>query len=63
MALRTTLNWKAYGSDHLPNFWLKQLTATHRYLATLFNKLTEEDRTPEWPTAGVTLLIPKNKKH
>jgi hypothetical protein len=35
--------------------------ATHKYLATLFNKLTEEDQTPEWLTAGVTLLTPKNK--
>jgi hypothetical protein len=60
MALRTTLNWKAPGRDQIPNFWLKQLTATHKYLATLFNKLIEEEQTPEWPTAGVTLLIPKN---
>jgi hypothetical protein len=35
--------------------------ATHKYLATLFNKLIEEDQTPEWLMAGVTLLIPKNK--
>jgi hypothetical protein len=28
---------------------------------TLFNKLIEEDQTPEWLMAGVTLLIPKNK--
>jgi hypothetical protein len=30
-------------------------------LETLFNKLTEKDQTPEWLTAGITLLIPKNK--
>jgi hypothetical protein len=35
--------------------------ATHKYFATLFNKLIEEDQTPEWITAGVTLLIPKNE--
>jgi hypothetical protein len=35
--------------------------ATHKYLATLFNKLIEEDQTPEWLMAGVTLLIPKNE--
>jgi hypothetical protein len=29
-ALRTTLNWKAPGRDQIPNFWLKQLTATHK---------------------------------
>jgi hypothetical protein len=61
MALRTTLNWKAPGRDAIPNFWLKQLTATHKYLATLFNKLIEEDQTLEWLTAGVMLLIPKNE--
>jgi hypothetical protein len=61
MALRTTLNWKAPGRDQIPNFWLKQLTATHKYLATIFNKLIEEDQMPEWLTAGVTLLIPKNE--
>jgi hypothetical protein len=63
MALRTMLNWKAPGRDQIPNFWLKQLTATHKYLATLFNKLIEGDKTPEWLTAGVTLLIPKNENN
>jgi hypothetical protein len=42
------------------NFWLKQLTATHKYIAALFNKLIEEDQIPEWLTAEVTFLIPKN---
>jgi hypothetical protein len=60
-SLRTTLNWKAPGRDQIPNFWLKQLEARDKYLATLFNKLIEEDQTPEWLTAGVILLIPKNE--
>jgi hypothetical protein len=59
--LRTTPSWKAAGRDQKPNFWLKQLTETHKYLAILFNKLIEEDQTPEWLTAAVTLLIPKNE--
>jgi len=29
--LRTTLNWKAPGRDQIPNFLLKQLTATYRH--------------------------------
>jgi hypothetical protein len=33
----------------------------NNYLATLFSKLIEEDQTPEWLTAGVTLFIPKNE--
>ena len=60
-ALRTTLNWKAPGRDQIPNFWLKQLTATHKHIAAIFNKLIEEDQIPEGLTAGVTFLIPKNE--
>ena len=60
-ALRTMLNWKAPGRDQIPNFWLKQLTATLKHIATIFNKLIEEDQIPEWLTAGVTFLIPKNE--
>jgi len=33
--LRTTPNWKAPRRDQVPNFWHKQLTATHTYLTTL----------------------------
>jgi hypothetical protein len=49
----------------LESFWkrpdTKFLTGTHKYLATLFNKLIEGDQTPEWLTAGVTSLIPENE--
>jgi len=55
------LKWKAPGRDQIVNFWLKQLTATHKHIAALFNKLIEEDQIPEWLTARVTFLIPKNK--
>jgi len=61
-ATKTTLNWKARGRDQIVNFWLKQLTATHKHIAALFNKLIEEDQIPEWLTAGVTFLIPKNRE-
>ena len=60
-ALRTTLNWKAPGRDQIPNFCLKQLTATHRHIAAIFNKLIEEDQIPEWLMAGVTFLIPRTR--
>ena len=60
-ALRTTLNWKAPGRDQIPNFWLKQLTATHKHIAAIFNKLIEEDQMTEWLTAGVKFLILKNE--
>ena len=59
-ALRTTLNWKP-GRYQIPNIWLKQLTATHRDTAAIFNKLIEEDQIPKWLTAGVTFLIPKKE--
>jgi len=45
-ALRTTLNWKAPGRDQIANFWRKQLTATHKHIAALLNKLIE-DQIPE----------------
>ena len=60
-ALRTTLNWKAPGRDQIPNFWLKQLTATHRNIAAIFNKLIEEDQIPEWLTAGVKFFISRKR--
>jgi hypothetical protein len=34
----TTLNWKAPGRDQIPNYWLKQFAAIHKYLATFCNK-------------------------
>jgi len=61
-AQRTRLNWKVPGREQIVNFWLKQLTATHKHIATLFNKLIEEDQIPECLTAGVTFLIAKNEK-
>ena len=59
-ALRSTLNWKAPVKDQISNFWLKQLTKTHKYMAALFIKLIEEGPIPEWLTSGITFLIPKN---
>jgi hypothetical protein len=56
------LNWKAPGRDQTVNFWFKQLTATYKHIAALFNKLIEEDQILEWLMAGVIFLIPKKKK-
>jgi len=62
-ALTTTLNWKTPGRDQIPIFWFNQLTATHGHIAAMFNKLIEEDQIPEWLTAVVTFLIPKNENN
>ena len=59
--LRTKLNWKAPGRDQTANFWLKQLTATQTYSATLFNKLIKEGQILNWLTTGITVLILKNE--
>ena len=59
--LTTTLNWKATGRDQIPNFWFKQLTATHKYMAVTFNKLTETGPLPEWLTAAITFRISNNE--
>jgi hypothetical protein len=61
--LRTTLNWKSPGRDQIPNFWLKQFTATHKHITATFNKLLEADQIPEWLTAGITFLISKNENN
>ena len=55
-ALRTTLNWKVPGREQIA----KQLTTTHKHIAALVKKMIEEDQIPDWLTAGVKLLIPKN---
>jgi hypothetical protein len=55
---RRTLNWKDPGRVKIANFCLKHHTATHKYIAALFNKLTEEDQIPEWLTAGITFFVP-----
>jgi hypothetical protein len=52
MALRARMNWKPPGRDQIANFWLIQLTATHKYLATLFNTLIIEDQILEWLWQG-----------
>ena len=59
----TKNNAKLESSWKRPNtkFLLKQLTATHRHIAAIFNKLIEDDQIPEWLTVGVTFLIPKNE--
>jgi hypothetical protein len=59
--LRTKLNWKATGRDQITNFWLKQLTATHTCLATLYNNLIKEGQIPDWLTTGIKILIPKQE--
>jgi len=60
-ALRTTLNWKAPGRDQIPHFLPKQLTATHKHMAALFNKFIEEDQIRKWLTARITFLIKKKE--
>jgi len=54
---------EAPGRYQIPNFGLKQLTATQKYLTTLFNKMTEEGHIPEWLMTGVTILFSKNKNN
>lgn len=59
MAVKTMLNWKAPRRAQIANFWLEQLTVTHKYSATHFNKLTELEQIWEWLTAGLTVLMPR----
>ena len=60
-AIKKSSNWKSPGVDVIPNFWLKQLSATHDALATAFNKAIDNpEDLPEWFTTARTFLIPKN---
>jgi hypothetical protein len=43
------------------NLWLEQRTAMHKYLATIFEKLIEENQIMEWLMPGVTIRILKNE--
>ena len=56
-----TLNWKASGPDGINNFWIKQFTATHSYLAHNFNQFMEDaGNIPDFLVQGITHLLPKN---
>ena len=57
-SIHKTSNWKAAGCDGVANFWLKQLTSLHPELANAYNSILKN---PDWPTKGVTFLIPKSK--
>ena len=60
-AIRKSANWKPPGIDATPNFWLKQLTATHNALTTAFNKAIESpEDLPDWFTTARTFLLPKS---
>jgi len=59
--LRLTLNWKASGRDQIANYRLKQLTVTHTYLATFFNKVIEEGQIPNWLATCVIIFISENE--
>lgn len=58
-ALNKTQNWKATGIDKIPNFWLKELNAVHKYLAHAYNNLINRKSVPDWLAEGRTILIPK----
>ena len=61
VAIRKSASWKSPGIDAIPNFWLKQLTATHNALTTAFNKAIENpEDLPEWFTTARTFLLPKS---
>jgi len=53
-----TLNWKALGPNGINNFWIKQFTETHSYLAYHFNQFMEDARNiPDFLVQGITYLL------
>jgi hypothetical protein len=62
-AVRNMANWKSPGPDGLQNFWLKKLESLHRDLASEFTRMLDTPTSlPDWFTAGVTILLPKNEQ-
>lgn len=54
-------NFKSPGLDHLQNYWYKQLSCIHGTMAGLFNNvLRDPSEFPEFLTAGITYLLPKD---
>ncbi|WP_229833152.1 RNA-directed DNA polymerase [Streptomyces narbonensis] len=59
-ATKKSHNWKAPGPDQIHNYWLKQLTCTHRALAKCFTDFIRRPQTlPAYLTKGTTYMIPK----
>ena len=55
-------NWKTPGTDQIPNFWLKKLSASHSFLANALNEIMENsNKGPEWSTEGNTYLVAKEQ--
>jgi hypothetical protein len=61
MMMMITPTQQQPGRDQIQDFWLKQFTATHKHIAAIYNKVLEADQIPEWLTAGIKFLIPKNE--
>ena len=61
-ALMKLPNWKAPGPDGVQGFWIKQLTGLHTKMAQYLNECLETAQTPDWMTAGRTVLIQKDKE-
>lgn len=60
--IQRTHAWKTPGSDQIQNFWYKQFTSTHRYLANQMNIIMKNpQRCPEFLTEGRTYIKPKNQ--
>jgi len=59
-ALEKTQNWKSPKSDCIPNFWLKNMKATHKHLAKNYNQRISNERFPEWSAIDIIYLIPKS---
>ena len=62
-AIMKTSNWKSPGQDKIPNFWLKNFTCSHEYIAHCYsNILHKPEESPLWLTNGVTYLLPKTEE-
>ena len=54
-------SWKTPGPDGVQGFWIKNVTALHKSIASQFDKLLNGDaQLPQWLTCGKTVLCLKD---
>jgi hypothetical protein len=59
-AIKKTSNWKAPGPDKIQNFWWKNFTVVHPFVAKQFAKIVQDPtQVPSFFTIGNTYLISK----
>ena len=56
-------NWKSFGPDRLPTFWIKQFKSLHKHMAEACSEIIKDPKqTPDWVVEGATNLLLKKEE-